>query len=168
MSLNKSKILYYFKPKLQKLFQIWLPNFKKNLISRLHREALKQSATDPASGRIDVGILTTGLGSAARRRRADLVNALKEIIKPFNKPHTVTHAKLLQEVNTNSQIVSFFTIFICLILIKKEYIVKTLHSSLRHVRSPLSACSRILETNSPKWESVRFPHDRFSILMTCI
>ncbi|XP_034835332.1 DNA replication licensing factor MCM4 [Maniola hyperantus] len=72
--------------------------------SRLHREALKQSATDPASGRIDVGILTTGLGAAARRRRADLVAALKDLIKPYNKPYTITHAKLLQEVNANSQI----------------------------------------------------------------
>ena len=28
--------------------------------ARLHREALKQSATDPLTGRIDVSILTTG------------------------------------------------------------------------------------------------------------
>lgn len=28
--------------------------------ARLHREALKQSATDPTTGRIDVSILTTG------------------------------------------------------------------------------------------------------------
>lgn len=73
---------------------------------RLHREALKQSATDPASGRIDVGILTTGLGAAARRRRADLVKALKELIQPYSKPHTITHNKVLQEVNATSQIVS--------------------------------------------------------------
>ncbi|XP_013162511.1 PREDICTED: DNA replication licensing factor mcm4-like [Papilio xuthus] len=70
----------------------------------LHREALKQSATDPASGRIDVGILTTGLGAAARRRRADLVAALRELIKPYSKPHTITHAKLLQDVNAASQL----------------------------------------------------------------
>ncbi|XP_013187745.2 DNA replication licensing factor MCM4 [Amyelois transitella] len=74
-----------------------------NEAARLHREALKQSATDPASGRIDVGILTTGLGAAARRRRADLVAALKELIKPYNKPHTVTHSKILQEINSTSQ-----------------------------------------------------------------
>ncbi|XP_038211504.1 DNA replication licensing factor MCM4 [Zerene cesonia] len=72
--------------------------------ARLHREALKQSATDPASGRIDVGILTTGLGAAARRRKADLVAALRTIIQPHAKPHTTTHAKLLQEVNSSSQI----------------------------------------------------------------
>ncbi|KAH9633206.1 hypothetical protein HF086_017761 [Spodoptera exigua] len=74
--------------------------------TRLHREALKQSATDPASGRIDVGILTTGLGAAARRRRAELVTALKQLIQPYSKPHTITHSKLLQEINANSQTVS--------------------------------------------------------------
>ncbi|CAG9564191.1 unnamed protein product [Danaus chrysippus] len=72
--------------------------------ARLHREALKQSATDPASGRIDVAILTTGLGAAARRRRADLVSALRELIKNYPRPHTLTHAKILQEINTTSQI----------------------------------------------------------------
>merc|ERR1712096_320458 len=39
---------------------------------RLYREALKQSATDPMSGKIDVSILTTGLSSAARQRRAEV------------------------------------------------------------------------------------------------
>ncbi|CAH2089321.1 unnamed protein product [Euphydryas editha] len=72
--------------------------------ARLHREALKQSATDPASGRIDVGILTTGLGAAARRRRAELLAALRPLLEPHRKPATVTHAKLLQDVNAGSQI----------------------------------------------------------------
>ncbi|VVC93284.1 unnamed protein product [Leptidea sinapis] len=72
--------------------------------ARLHREALKQSATDPASGRIDVGILTTGLGAAGRRRRAELVTAIKQLIQPHRKPHTLTHSKLLQEINATSQI----------------------------------------------------------------
>ncbi|XP_061720757.1 DNA replication licensing factor MCM4 [Cydia pomonella] len=72
--------------------------------SRLHREALKQSATDPASGRIDVGILTTGLGAAARRRRHDLLQALRAVARPLAKPATVTHSKLLQEINASSQI----------------------------------------------------------------
>ncbi|XP_045522203.1 DNA replication licensing factor MCM4 [Pieris brassicae] len=72
--------------------------------ARLHREALKQSATDPASGRIDVGILTTGLGAAARRRRADLLAALKEALEPMQRPSTLTHNKLLQKINAGSQI----------------------------------------------------------------
>ncbi|XP_050352745.1 DNA replication licensing factor MCM4-like [Nymphalis io] len=72
--------------------------------ARLHREALKQSATDPASGRIDVGILTTGLGAAARRRRAELGAALRALLEPVRRPATLTHARLLQDVNANSQI----------------------------------------------------------------
>lgn len=72
--------------------------------SRLHREALKQSATDPASGRIDVGILTTGRGAAARKRRADLAQALAALLQALPRPHTLTHNKLLQDVNANSQI----------------------------------------------------------------
>ena len=35
--------------------------------ARLHREALKQSATDPTTGRIDVSILTTGMVSCNDR-----------------------------------------------------------------------------------------------------
>merc|ERR1719460_908916 len=46
--------------------------------ARLHREALKQSATDPTTGRIDVSILTTGMSSASRKRRQDVAKALEE------------------------------------------------------------------------------------------
>lgn len=38
---------------------------------RLHREALKQSAVDPASGRIDVSILTTGMCHGASQSVED-------------------------------------------------------------------------------------------------
>ena len=44
---------------------------------RLHREALKQSATDPMSGKIDVSILTTGQSSASRKRRGEVAASLK-------------------------------------------------------------------------------------------
>ena len=44
---------------------------------RLHREALKQSATDPMSGKIDVSILTTGQSSGSRKRRAEVAASLK-------------------------------------------------------------------------------------------
>merc|ERR550539_1336488 len=40
--------------------------------NRLHREALKQSATDPMSGKIDVTILTTGQSEATRKRRDEV------------------------------------------------------------------------------------------------
>lgn len=71
---------------------------------RLHREALKQSATDPLSGKIDIGILTTGLSSAARKRRAEIKEALSKIVmKSKGKVQTLNCQKLHQELKDSSQ-----------------------------------------------------------------
>lgn len=78
---------------------------------RLHREALKQSATDPLSGKIDVGILTTGLSATARKKRADLIAFIKDILKKKNKTKTIPYQKVFTEVKENSQIVSFLNCF---------------------------------------------------------
>lgn len=77
---------------------------KKN--SRLHREALKQSATDPLSGKIDVGILTTGLSTSARKKRSELITSIKENLKKKGKIPTVPYQKLFGEIKEASQIVS--------------------------------------------------------------
>ncbi|XP_058462166.1 DNA replication licensing factor MCM4 [Malaya genurostris] len=71
---------------------------------RLHREALKQSATDPLSGKIDVGILTTGLSSAARKKRAELVASIKENLKAKGKISTLPYLKLFGEIKEASQV----------------------------------------------------------------
>jgi len=63
---------------------------------RLYREALKQSATDPLSGKIDIGILTTGLSSAARQRRHDLAKHLEKVISK-QKTSTLDYQILLNE-----------------------------------------------------------------------
>ncbi|KAK9745191.1 MCM P-loop domain [Popillia japonica] len=68
---------------------------------RLHREALKQSATDPLSGKIDVGILTTGLSSAARKRRVELAQSVKKLIELKGKVPTINYQKLYAEVKEN-------------------------------------------------------------------
>lgn len=73
---------------------------------RLHREALKQSATDPLSGKIDVGILTTGLSSAARKKRADLIAFIKDILNKKNKTKTIPYQTLFANVKEQSQVVS--------------------------------------------------------------
>jgi DNA replication licensing factor MCM4 len=73
---------------------------------RLHREALKQSATDPLSGKIDVGILTTGLSSAARKRRMELAQALKKLIASKDKVVTLNYQKIFAEFKETSQLVS--------------------------------------------------------------
>lgn len=79
---------------------------------RLHREALKQSATDPLSGKIDVGILTTGLSTTARKKRADLVANIKEALKKKGKVPTVSWNKLYVEIRDNSQIVSTKIVYV--------------------------------------------------------
>ncbi|XP_058060368.1 LOW QUALITY PROTEIN: DNA replication licensing factor MCM4-like [Anopheles bellator] len=71
---------------------------------RLHREALKQSATDPLSGKIDVGILTTGLSSAARKKRAELVQSIKTSLKGKGKISTIPYQKLFGEIKEASQV----------------------------------------------------------------
>lgn len=72
---------------------------------RLHREALKQSATDPLTGKIDVGILTTGLSSLDRQRRSELVAAIKKLIAEKGKQPTINYQKTLSELKENSQVV---------------------------------------------------------------
>ncbi|KAI4468348.1 dna replication licensing factor mcm family member [Holotrichia oblita] len=71
---------------------------------RLHREALKQSATDPLSGKIDVGILTTGLSSAARKRRVELAQSVKKLIEAKGKVPTINYQKLFTEVKEGSNL----------------------------------------------------------------
>lgn len=73
---------------------------------RLHREALKQSATDPLSGKIDVGILTTGLSSTARKRRAELTQSVKKLIESKGKVPLINYQKLLAELKESSNVVS--------------------------------------------------------------
>ena len=63
----------------QQLYHVVL-NFS---CTRLHREALKQSATDPKTGIIDVGILTTGVSSSERDRRKILARELKKMLQVF-------------------------------------------------------------------------------------
>lgn len=71
---------------------------------RLHREALKQSATDPVSGKIDVSILTTGMSSASRKRRVELAQTVKKLIEEKGNVQTISYPKLFTELKENSAI----------------------------------------------------------------
>lgn len=86
------------------------------LYSRLHREALKQSATDPLSGKIDVGILTTGLSSATRKRRMELAQAVKKLVDEKGNVPIINYQKLHSELKDTSNMVNIFT-FLSLFLI---------------------------------------------------
>ena len=73
--------------------------------SRLHREALKQSATDPLSGKIDVSILTTGQSEGTRKRRDLVKNALKSVIdKRPGKAQTLNYLKTWNDLKVNSDL----------------------------------------------------------------
>lgn len=70
---------------------------------RLHREALKQSATDPSSGKIDVSILTTGISSASRKRRGEVALALKKLIQGQKKP-TLSYLQIFSTFREQSDL----------------------------------------------------------------
>ena len=76
---------------------------------RLYREALKQSAVDPSSGKIDVTILTTGMSSAARKRRIEVAQALKSMISKKGKDVTTLNLeRLFSEFRGSSELVCIF------------------------------------------------------------
>lgn len=61
---------------------------------------------DPSTGKIDITILTTGLSGAARKRKAEITQALKKIIQGKGKVSTLKHQKLYEEFRENSDFVS--------------------------------------------------------------
>ena len=73
------------------------------LSCRLHREALKQAAIDPSTGKIDISILTTGMSGAARKQRAERAQLLRALIKEKGKVVTLKYAKLFEEFRERVQ-----------------------------------------------------------------
>jgi len=65
---------------------------------------VKQSATDPQTGRIDLGMITTGQSSATRQRRHDMAKALKAILEKKGKVVTHRYEKILEEFKSQSDI----------------------------------------------------------------
>lgn len=81
---------------------------------RLHKEALKQSATDPMSGKIDVSTIYTGQSEGSRKRREELKKVLKDIVSKKGKAQTMNFSKTWQELREQSDLVrrskDFFSI----------------------------------------------------------
>ncbi|XP_058799343.1 DNA replication licensing factor MCM4-like [Phymastichus coffea] len=69
---------------------------------RLHREALKQSAVDPQSGKIDIDILTTGMSVSERQRNSHIKELLWKYIESKGKVPTLNYQKLLSEFKENT------------------------------------------------------------------
>ena len=79
--------------------------------TRLHREALKQSAIDPSTGTIDVSILTTGQSEGIRKRRLAVKNTLKDMIQKKGKVSSINYQKTWNELKENSDLVRFLFVF---------------------------------------------------------
>ncbi|KAL3859998.1 hypothetical protein ACJMK2_010175 [Sinanodonta woodiana] len=71
---------------------------------RLYREALKQAAVDPSTGKIDITILTTGISGAARKRKAEVTQALKKLIQEKGKVATLKSQKLYEDFRERSDV----------------------------------------------------------------
>merc|ERR1712079_41860 len=72
--------------------------------SRLHKEALKQSAVDPSTGTIDVSILTTGQSEGMKKRRVAIKNNLKDLVKRKGKVQTINYQKTWNELKEASDV----------------------------------------------------------------
>uniref|UniRef100_A0AAR2KNV4 DNA replication licensing factor MCM4 n=1 Tax=Pygocentrus nattereri TaxID=42514 RepID=A0AAR2KNV4_PYGNA len=70
---------------------------------RLHREALKQSATDPRTGFVDISILTTGMSATARKRKEEVAQALKKLIQSKGKMPAMKYQQLFDDLRGQSE-----------------------------------------------------------------
>ena len=86
------------------LLFILLPHFLlSSSSSRLYREALKQAAVDPSSGKVDIAILTTGLSSGNRKRRTQLKEELWKLIGSKGKVTSLNIRRLHDEMKGQSE-----------------------------------------------------------------
>lgn len=78
---------------------------------RLHKEAIKQSATDPVTGRIDLSILYVGMSTSDRKKRAERSKALKELLlsksrgsASSSEPRQFSYNDILSEFKADSTV----------------------------------------------------------------
>ena len=71
--------------------------------ARLLRAAIKESATDPRTGLIDMDLLTTGIGSTARHQLDDLKREIRRRIIE-STTSTIRWAILYRETSEQSEI----------------------------------------------------------------
>lgn len=76
--------------------------------SRLLREAIKDYATDPKTGRIDMDLILSGTASHERNLHNSMKEALVSKLATYNSGR-VDFTRLFKEFNEQSQVVSFIT-----------------------------------------------------------
>lgn len=113
---EREDVINIRKRKKSKLETLFIFNTQLIIVIRLHREALKQSAIDPLSGKIDISILTTGISLAARKRRQELVEALKKLIKGKDKTPTLNYQKIFTELKESSSTVLIYSLLFVFVI----------------------------------------------------
>jgi len=71
---------------------------------RLHKEAVKQSATDPQTGLVDMELIATGMSAETKKKRHELAKALKGILEKKGKVVNHNVENILKEFRTHSDI----------------------------------------------------------------
>lgn len=68
---------------------------------RLMKEAIRTSAMDPRTGKIDMGLLNTGTGSGQRKQMDDM---RKELLNVLNGTRTIKWADAFKQLSSQSSI----------------------------------------------------------------
>ena len=72
--------------------------------SRLMREAIRTSAMDPRTGKIDMGLLNTGTGSGQRKMREDMRKELLSILDGVGKGRGIKWAEAMKMLSEQSSV----------------------------------------------------------------
>ena len=72
--------------------------------SRLMREAIRTSAMDPRTGKIDMGLLNTGTGAGQRKLREDMRKEVLNILEGTAKGRGVKWTELVKKLGDQSSI----------------------------------------------------------------
>jgi len=72
--------------------------------TRLMREAIRASATDPVTGLIDIDLLNTGAGQQQRRLRSDLQREVNNMIDALGPNRSLRWADALKQLGEQSSI----------------------------------------------------------------
>lgn len=71
---------------------------------RLMREAIRTSAMDPRTGKIDMGLLNTGTGSGQRKMREDMRKEILSILDGAGKGRGVKWAEVMKMLGEQSSV----------------------------------------------------------------
>ena len=72
--------------------------------SRLMREAIRTSAMDPRTGKIEMGLLNTGTGSGQRKMREDMRKELLSILDGAGKGRGIKWAEAMKMLGEQSSV----------------------------------------------------------------